>query len=53
MPFAATGLDLGTLILSEVSQTSIICCCLCVESKENYTNEIIYKLETDSQTEKN
>ena len=24
-----------------------------VESKENYTNEIIYKMETDSQTQKN
>ena len=53
MPFAATWLDLGTIILSEVSQANITCYYLYVESKEHYTNEIIYKMETDSQTEKN
>ena len=48
MPFVATWLDLKTIILSEVSQTNITGYYLHVESKENYTNEIIYKMETDS-----
>ena len=49
-PFAATWMD---LILSEVSQTekdkyhiiSLICGIL-----KNYTNELIYQIEIDSQT---
>ena len=52
LPFAATWVDLEIVILSEVSQTKthIICYHLYVESKKNYTNELIYKTEIDSQT---
>ena len=51
MPFAATLMDLEIIILSEVSQTeknkyttSLIW------NLKNDTNELIYKTETDSQT---
>ena len=55
IPFAATGMDLEIIILSEVSQTekdkyhmiSLIC-----GIQKNDTNELIYKTETDSQTSK-
>ena len=51
-PFVATWMDLGIVILSEVSQTgkekyhmpSLIC------GKRNDTNELTYKTERDSQT---
>ena len=53
MPYAATWMQLGITILTEVSQKekdkyhmiSLICGIL-----KNDTNEIIYKTETDSQT---
>ena len=47
-------MDLEIITLSEVSQTetNIIWYCLYVESKENDTDEFIYKTETYSQTEK-
>ena len=52
MPFAATWMDLGIIILSEVSQTEkdkypmilLICGIL-----KNDTSEFIYKTETNSQ----
>ena len=55
MPFAATWMDLEIIILSEVSQTEkdkyhmilLICGIL-----KNDTNELIYKTETDSQTQR-
>ena len=55
MPFAATWMDLEIIILSEVSQTeknkyhmiSLIC-----GIQKNGTNELIYKKETDSQTQR-
>ena len=47
IPFAATWMDLEIIILSEVGQ---IWYYLCVESKKNDTNELIYKTEVDSQT---
>ena len=49
LPFATTWMDLEIIILSEVNQTNIICYGLYVESKENDTNELIYKTEIDSQ----
>ena len=53
MAFAATWIDLEIIILSEVSQrkTNVICYRLYVESKRN-TNEFIYKIEIDPQTQK-
>ena len=53
MPFAATGMDLEVIILSEVSQTktNIIWHHLYVESiKKNDSDELIYKTEIDPQT---
>ena len=46
MPFAATWMDLDTIVLSEVSKTekNNICGVL-----KNDINEVIYKTETDSQ----
>ena len=54
MPSAATWMDPGIIILSEVSQKKkdeyhMI---TQVESQKNGTNELIYKTETDSQTQK-
>ena len=52
-PFEATWMDLEIIILSEVSQTKkdkYHMILLYMESKENDTNELIYKTETDSQT---
>ena len=50
MPFAATWMDLEIIILSKVRDKchliSLICGIL-----RNDTNELIYKTETDSQTE--
>ena len=43
--FVEMGMDLETVTQSEVSQTNIIWYCLYVTSKENGTNESIYKTE--------
>ena len=53
MAFAATWIELEIIILSEVSQrkTNVICYQLYAESKRN-TNEFIYKIERDPQTQK-
>ena len=50
LPFATTWLDLEGFTLSETSQrkTNTALYYLNVESKNN-TNELIYKIETDSQ----
>ena len=53
MPFTATWMDLEIIIVREISQkekdkyhmTLLLCGIL-----KNYTNELIYKTETDSQT---
>ena len=53
MPFTATWMDLEIIIVSEVSQkekdkyhmTLLLCGIF-----KNYTNKLIYKTETDSQT---
>ena len=55
MPFPATCMDLEIVILSEAGQkkTSIydIISLKCRIFKKNDTNQLIYKSETDSQTE--
>ena len=48
MSFAATWMDLKIIILSEV--TWAVWQGLYAESKENDTNELIHKTETDPQT---
>ena len=48
MLFAATWMDLESIILGEVNQINIKWNCLYVESgKKNDTNELIYKTEKD------
>ena len=53
MPFVATWIDQEIIILKEVSQTktNIIYYCLYAESekKKEHTNELIYKIETDTE----
>ena len=51
MSFAATGMDLEIVMLSEIVQrkTNIIQYCLYVETKKNGTNELIYKIEMELQ----
>ena len=53
MPSAATWMDLEIVILSQISQTekdqyNMIH----AESKKHNTNELIYKIEADSQTDR-
>ena len=52
MPFAATWVNPENIILSKISQKENVEYHMIkpVESKKNYTNELIYKIETDSQT---
>ena len=53
MPLVATWMALGTVILSEVGQTEkekYLGHRLCLESKNEGTNELIYKTEIDSRT---
>ena len=54
MPFAATWMDPQIIILSEVSQTEKdkYHGITCVWNLKNDTNELIYKTEIDSQTQK-
>ena len=53
MPFAATWMDLEIIILSEVSQTEKdkyhMILLICGILKKNDTNDLIYKMEIDSQ----
>ena len=50
MPFPATEVDIGMIILSEVSQrkTNTICYHLYEESKKSDTKELSYKTEIES-----
>ena len=54
IPFAATWMDLEIVILSEISQTEkdtySMTSLIFRTTKNNDTNELIYKTETDSQT---
>ena len=55
MAFAATWIDLEIILLSEVSQTvrhQFICSHLYVDSKKLGYNELLCRIDTDSQTEK-
>ena len=54
MPFATTWMDLEIVILNEISQrkTNVIWFFLHVESKTKNTNELIYKREIESHTQK-
>ena len=54
LPFVSTWMDLEIIIVSEIRRrkTNITWYRLHVESKKNDTNELIYKIETDSQTQK-
>ena len=52
MPFATTCMDLEIVILNEVNQRQISYDIAYVWNlKKNYTNELIYKTETDPQTQ--
>ena len=50
MPFAEIWMDLEIVILSEVRETEIYDIPYMRNLKRNDTNEIIYKIETHSQT---
>ena len=50
MSFTATWIGLEKTILSEVSQKKTNIYYLHMDSKKIYTNELVYKIETDSQT---
>ena len=53
MPFAATWMYLEIIILSEVNTEKQISCDITYMWNLKYdTNELIYKTETDSQTQK-
>ena len=53
LPFVATWMDLEMIILSEVSQTEKDKYCITyMWNLKNNTNESIYKIKTDSQTQK-
>ena len=53
MPFAATWMDLEITILSEVRERQISYDITYMwDLKKNDTNELIYKTEADSQTQK-
>ena len=49
MPLTAIWIDLKIILLSEVSQGKTY---LYVKSKKNGTKKVIYRTETDSQTQK-
>ena len=51
---AATWIDIEIIMLTEVGQTktNIMISLICGIFKKNNTNELIYKIEVDSQTQK-
>ena len=52
MPFAATWMDLGIIILSGVREREISYDIIGPWNLKYNTNELIYKIETDSQTQR-
>lgn len=50
MPFAATRMDLESILPREVSLAEKDKCTTYMWNLKNDANEIIYKVETDSQT---
>ena len=52
MPFAATWIDLEIIILSEVREREISYDIAYMWSLKNDINELVYKTERDSQTQK-
>ena len=52
VPFIATWMDLQIITLSEISQIKKNIISLVCRIFKNDTNELIYKIETDSQTQK-
>jgi len=50
MPFSAIWMDLEIIILREVKERQIYNIVYMCNLKNNDTNELIYKRETDSQT---
>ena len=52
MPFSAIWMDLEIIILREVKERQIYNIVYMCNLKNNDTNELIYKRETDSQTQK-
>ena len=53
MSFVSTWMDLKIVILSEISQTEIsYAICYMQNLKRNYTNELIHKTDTCSQTQR-
>ena len=52
MPFAATWMGLEVIIPSEVSQRNVPNNVTCMQNLKYDTNELIYKAETDSQTQR-
>ena len=50
MPFAATWMDIEIIILCEVRERQILYDITYMWNLKYDTNELIYKMETDSQT---
>ena len=51
MPLITTWIDLEIIILNEASQRQIYDIAYVWNLKKNYTNELIYKTETDTDLE--
>ena len=52
IPYKGKVFELTENFSSHIIKTDIIWHCLYVKSKENYTNELIYEIEKDSDIEK-
>ena len=52
LPFAAAGIDQENIMLNEITETNILYDITYMWNLKNYTNESMYKIEADSQTQK-